>query len=119
MSAVCLYDNRVARSECCGGVAARNREGEGKIARTKNDHPPNRDGQTAKIRLWDRLTVGNSVIDARIHPGAFARHLREQPELAHSARAFTGQTCLRKPGFLVCPLDERIAQSNDLIGDSF
>ncbi len=109
----------IARGERGRRVAAGHGKREWKVARAENHDRSDRHEHAPQIRFRRGLAVGNGRVDARVHPGAFARHLGEQPQLVHRARAFAGQARFRQSGLDVRARDERVADGHDFVADPF
>ena len=110
MRGVRLVNDRTARGERRGGVAARGGKGEGKIARAKDRHRPQRDEHPAQVGFGERLPLGLRVVDTRVHPRALPHHPREHTELVRRPRPLALKPGLGKTRFGSGAPDERVAE---------
>src|SRR5580692_13067804 len=65
-----LDDHRASGRERRGGIAAAHGKSQRKIAGTEDDDRAEGPQQGAEIRAGEWLTIGESRVDARLHPGA-------------------------------------------------
>src|SRR5205085_3399966 len=75
------------------------------------DHP------RPHVRPRQRLALGQSRVDPRTEIAPVADHLGEQPELADGAPALALYPAARKPALRHRPLDQFVAQIEDVLGD--
>ena len=100
-----LHDDCAACGECGGGVTSGDGECEREIARAEHYDWPERNEHPAQVGTWNRLTVWQRSVYARIHPRAFADECGESLELSACAPAFSSETVKRQTGFEIRSLE--------------
>ena len=90
MGVVALDDDGASSGEGRCGVPACDGEGEGEVGGAEDGDRSERDGALADVRPRCRGAVGESGVDDRGVPGAFAQHRGEQTELAGRAPNLAG-----------------------------
>jgi hypothetical protein len=106
-----------AKSRC--GVAAGNREGQREIARAEDRNRTDRNVPPPDVGARQRFPVRERGIDGRAHPLAAPHQLGKELQLAHRARPFAFQPCLREAGLGTRTLDEHVAERHDVVGHGF
>src|SRR5262249_44475229 len=98
VSRMCLYNYRISSGErrCC--ITSTYRECQWKVAGTEDDYRTERNQHSAQIRFRWR-TRGIRLIDARIHPRAFADQCGKHAKLGGGASSFGDQPILGKRSF--------------------
>ena len=119
MRGVRLHNHGATSGKCTRRVAARNGEGEGKIARTEDNHRSKRDQHSSQIGARQWLAVRQGGVDTRVAPGAFARHFRKESQLADRAAALTGEAIQRQARLAVRALEQFVAEREDFLRDLF
>ena len=111
MARVRLDHHRTSRRQRRGRVTPESGEREREIAGSHHDHGTDRDQHAAQIGPWDWLAIRLRVVDAGIHPRAFANQSRKRFELSAGASPLASETIEREAGFHMRPLQKVIADA--------
>ena len=117
MSGMRLDDYRAAHGQRRGRVAAANGEGEREVAGSEDGDGPERTQHGAKIGARERLTIGESWIDACLDPGAFLNDGSKETKLVGGTVDFAGETRDGKSRFKMRSLGEFVAVRLEAVGD--
>src|SRR5829696_2439681 len=117
MGGMRLDNDWTASRERGSGVAACDREGQGKVARSEHGHWPKADMAQPQIRAGQRRSVGHSRINSRIQMPAVAHDGSEEPQLPYRSSPFTVQPCTKQAGLSHCANDQLVAEIENAGGD--
>ena len=108
-----FHDYGIACGEGRSRVSSGYGKGQGKIAGAENGDRAERVMHGADGGLGQGLAVGVSVIDARVHPGAFFHYFRKEPQLITGSPHLALQASFGQCCFQVGPLDDGRRRSFD------
>ena len=111
--------DRTAGRQRGRGIAARDREGQRKIACAEYRYRAQRDITHPQIGTRLRLAFGLGRIDSHAKKIAGPDHVGEQAQLAHRAAALALDARTRQSAFGNAALNQRVAQRHDVFSDFF
>jgi len=117
MGGMRLDNDWTASRERGSGVAACDRESQGKVARSEHGHWPKADMAQPQIRAWQRRSVGPRRVNSRMDMPALAHDGSEEPQLPYGSSPFTVEPSTRQAGLSHRANDELVAEIENAGGD--
>src|ERR1700738_5022277 len=111
-----LDDDRTAGGESGGGVATRDREGEGEVTGAEDGDGAEGSQHGADVGAREGLAVGERGVDAGVYPGALFDYRGEEAKLVAGAGDFAGEARHGEGGFLVGALGQLLLVGVEAVG---